>query len=76
MLLFAIKEYIKKNPRTSIIELSNKFHIDCDHLRVMLERWMNKNNLSRFMPENNCNSGSCSCSSCVILGLELYTWNN
>ncbi|MCH9698613.1 MAG: FeoC-like transcriptional regulator [Gammaproteobacteria bacterium] len=73
MILTEIKHYLQNQHRVPLKDLSYRFDIDPDTLRVMLQRLIDKGCLRILDPGTPCSGG---CSKCPPQDVEIYEWMN
>jgi hypothetical protein len=74
MLVVELKDYIKKHPRVSMLDITKTFRLEAEQIRVFLDSWIARGKLEKFTPQQVCGDGKCGCTSCIVLAMELYTW--
>ncbi|KIE05549.1 hypothetical protein NF27_DP00930 [Candidatus Jidaibacter acanthamoeba] len=75
MLILELKKYIIEHPRVSLLEITKKFNLSGEQARNMLEPWVERGKLDRFKPTRICGGCKCVNDECLVLSMELYTWN-
>lgn len=70
MILGELKDYLASNKRVAIADLANRFDVEPDALRGMLQTWIGKGRVRRIDPGCAC----CSCSGCGETVPEIYEW--
>ena len=71
MILAELRDYMKQHRRALLTEMANRFDVEPDALRSMLERWISKGKIRRIDSAGACASG---CSKCDPDQIELYVW--
>ncbi len=72
MILMDVRDYIAERRRVSLKDLENRFEMDRDSLRPMLDHWIGRRRVRRIG-----SAGGCTCSGCSTCdtGLqEIYEW--
>jgi hypothetical protein len=72
MLLSDIKQYLKNQPRQTLLELSRQFQVEADVMREMLAILVRKGQVSRCTKTPNCGT---KCNQCTVLVTETYEWS-
>ena len=70
LILGELKDYLASNKRVAITDLANRFDVEPDALRGMLQAWIGKGRVRRIDPGCAC----CSCSGCGETAPEIYEW--
>lgn len=71
MVLSELRNYLQENRRVLLVDLANRFDMDPDALRGMLQKWVNKGKLRKVSGDTGCSGGCCKCDPAT---LELYEW--
>ena len=70
MILSEIKRYLALHRRVPIADLVNRFEVEPDALRGMLDIWIDKGKVRRTAIEGTCGG----CSKCAAFAMEVYEW--
>lgn len=71
MLLSDVKNYLRNHRRVLLVDLANRFDMEPDALRCMLQKWVSKGRLRRVSADTGCAQGCCKCDPAT---LEFYEW--
>jgi len=71
MILSELRDYLKHNRRALLVDMSNRFEMDPDALRGMLQKWISKGRVRKLSGDTACSTGCCKCDPAT---LELYEW--
>ena len=71
MILADLKSYLQANRRVSLLDLANRFDVDPNAVRGMLEKWISKGRVRRLASGTACGQGCCQCDPTQM---ELYEW--
>ncbi len=71
MILADIKEYLSQRGTASLSDISVHFDTDPDALRGMLNQWIRKGRVSKFLLRESCGD---KCSKCDTNNTEIYQW--
>jgi len=71
MILSDLKNYLKEHKRVALGDLANRFSMEPDALRGMLDKWINKGKVRKLASGARCGTGCCQCDPAQI---ELYEW--
>ncbi len=74
MLILELKKYIIEHPRISLLEITKKFNLSAEQVRLMLTPWIEKGKLDKFKPTQICGGCKCTNNECLMISMELYTW--
>jgi transposase-like protein len=71
MILSELKHYLIRNRRAAITDIANRFDVEPDALRAMLEYWIRKGRVRRLSAVTSCQVG---CAKCDPEAVEIYEW--
>ncbi|MGH8558992.1 MAG: FeoC-like transcriptional regulator [Methylococcales bacterium] len=71
MVLSEVRNYLRENRRVVLADLANRFNMDPDALRGMLQKWVSKGKVRKVSGNTGCSGGCCKCDPAT---LELYEW--
>ncbi len=71
MILSELRDYLRHNRRALLVDMSNRFDMEPDALRGMLQKWVNKGKVRKLSGDSACSTGCCKCDPAT---LELYEW--
>lgn len=71
MILSELRDYLRDQKRVALKDMQDRFHIEGDALRGMLEKWIAKGYVKKLPSGRSCSSGCCQCDPALI---ELYEW--
>ncbi|MGH8550531.1 MAG: FeoC-like transcriptional regulator [Methylococcales bacterium] len=71
MVLSELRNYLQENRRVLLADLANRFNMDADALRGMLQKWVTKGKVRKLSGDTDCSKGCCKCDPAT---LELYEW--
>lgn len=72
MILSELKGYVKSRGQVSLKEAALHFDVEPEAVRGMLEFWVSKGKISRYINDADC-AGGCNCS--YREDREIYLWN-
>lgn len=72
MILTEIKKHLIENKSISLADLSNRFRVEPDAMRGMLNQWIKKGNVIEISMKDKCSN---CCGDCNSGHLEFYEWN-
>ena len=71
MILSELKSYLVLHGRAPIADMANRFGVEPEALRGMLDLWIRKGRVRRLATD----AGTCAgCSKCDAYALEIYEW--
>ncbi len=71
-MLIELRNYLRSHGRTSMLDLSNRYRMNEDALRGMLDHWIRKGNVVRhIVAECPHRGGCCNCGGTCF---EFYEW--
>lgn len=73
MILTEIRDYIRDNKRAALFDMANRFDIEADAIRGMLEKFIAKGKVIKLPAGTACGGGCCKCDSASI---EIYEWQD
>jgi putative ferrous iron transport protein C len=74
MILQDIKKYVQQRKQVSLQDIALHFDKEPETIRGMLDFWIRKGRIQRFVQQPSCSSsGSCQCS--AKQELDIYQWN-
>ena len=76
MLTFKARDVLQKQGATNIAELSRILKVDIFILREVLDFWVKKGKVKKFLPDSACCTSGKGCNSCNLLSFEFYDWIN
>ncbi|CAG7855783.1 hypothetical protein MCAMS1_00033 [biofilm metagenome] len=71
MILSDLRSYLREQKRVALKDLQDRFNIEADALRGMLDLWIAKGYVKKLPSGSACSSGCCQCDPALI---ELYEW--
>ncbi len=71
MILSDLRGYLKAQKRVALKDMQDRFNIEADALRGMLDLWVTKGYVKRLPSGTACSSGCCQCDPALT---ELYEW--
>jgi len=71
MLLSELRDYLRLNRRALLADMSNRFDMEPDAIRGMLQKWIRKGKVRKMSGDSSCSTGCCKCDPAT---LELYEW--
>ena len=71
MILYELRDYLKTKKRIALKDMQDRFHIDADALRGMLDKWISKGQVRKLPQGTPCDGGCCQCDPALT---ELYEW--
>ena len=71
MVLRELRDYLRLNRRVLLTDMSNRFDMEPDAIRGMLQKWISKGKLRKLSGDLSCSNGCCKCDPAT---LELYEW--
>lgn len=71
MILADLRDYLQSHRRASLIDMANRFDVDPDALRGMLEKWLAKGRVEKLPSSGECGTSCCKCDAAVT---EVYAW--
>lgn len=71
MLLSDVRNYLQENKKVLLVDLANRFDMDPDALRGLLQKWVSKGKVRKLSGDSGCSKGCCKCDPAT---LELYEW--
>lgn len=70
MILFELKRYLADRRRVDLADICNRFDVDAEALRGMLDQWIRKGRVRRISDAGTC-GGCCGCNTPTA---EVYEW--
>jgi len=71
MILSELRNYMQARRRVSLVDMVNRFNVDPEALRGMLDRLVSKGRIEKIQQNNSCAK---TCSKCDVNSLEIYQW--
>lgn len=71
MILSDLRDYLKKQRRVALADLTNHFGMDADALRGMLGKWISKGKVRKLPLTSSCGTSCCQCDTALT---EIYEW--
>lgn len=72
MILFEIRDYVKKRGQVSLTDLVNHFDSDPSAMEGMLQRWVDRGQIRKSRLTASCGDG---CQQCDVRDSALYVWS-
>lgn len=72
MKLIEVYNYLEKNGLSDITKISISINETTDVTRELLNYWISKDKVLKFLSDQSCCTTGKGCSSCTLLTLEMY----